>query len=43
MKRRLLKSYKIMLDFYGIELANEETGEVKRAGNWEERFENLNR
>ncbi|XP_060765839.1 opioid growth factor receptor-like protein 1 [Neoarius graeffei] len=43
MKRRLLKSYKIMLNFYGIELVNEETGEVKRAGNWGERFENLNR
>lgn len=31
-----------MLDFYGIWLENEKTGEVKRAPNWTERFENLN-
>ncbi|XP_058228847.1 opioid growth factor receptor-like protein 1 isoform X1 [Hemibagrus wyckioides] len=43
MKKRLLESYKLMLDFYGIQLVNEETGEVKRAKNWSERFENLNR
>ncbi|KAF5904604.1 opioid growth factor receptor-like protein 1 [Clarias magur] len=42
-KKRLLKSYKLMLDFYGIRLVNEETGEVRRANNWRERFENLNR
>lgn len=42
-KKRLLKSYKLMLDFYGIRLVSEETGEVKRAENWRERFENLNR
>ncbi|XP_068170518.1 opioid growth factor receptor-like isoform X2 [Antennarius striatus] len=41
-KYNLLKSYKLMLDFYGIELCNEKTGEVKRALNWKERFENLN-
>ncbi|KAI5093623.1 opioid growth factor receptor [Silurus meridionalis] len=42
-RRRLLVSYKIMLDFYGIQLVNEETGEVQRAENWSERFDNLNR
>ncbi|XP_058229841.1 opioid growth factor receptor-like [Hemibagrus wyckioides] len=42
-KKRLLKSYKLMLDFYGIQLVDEETGEVKRAENCRERFENLNR
>ncbi|KAK2821281.1 hypothetical protein Q7C36_020624 [Tachysurus vachellii] len=42
-KKRLLKSYKLMLDFYGIRLVSEETGKVKRAQNWRERFENLNR
>lgn len=42
-KKRSLTSYKIMLDFYGIELLSEETGEVKRAVNWKERFANLNR
>ncbi|XP_058229063.1 opioid growth factor receptor-like protein 1 [Hemibagrus wyckioides] len=41
--KRLLTSYKLMLDFYGIELISEETGEVKRAVNWKERFANLNR
>ncbi|KAI4891331.1 hypothetical protein NFI96_031735 [Prochilodus magdalenae] len=40
-RERLLKSYRLMLDFYGIELCNEETGEVCRADNWKERFENL--
>lgn len=32
-----------MLRFYGILLVNEETGELKRAENWAERFQNLNR
>uniref|UniRef100_A0A672IUR4 Zgc:162182 n=1 Tax=Salarias fasciatus TaxID=181472 RepID=A0A672IUR4_SALFA len=41
-KDNLLTSYKLMLDFYGIELCDEETGEVKRAANWRERFDNLN-
>lgn len=41
-KKNMLKSYKLMLDFYGIRLKNEKTGEVKRALNWAERFENLN-
>lgn len=42
-KTNLLTSYKLMLDFYGIILYNEETGEVKRASNWADRFKNLNR
>ncbi|XP_029908394.1 opioid growth factor receptor-like protein 1 isoform X2 [Myripristis murdjan] len=41
-KMNLLESYKLMLDFYGIELCSVETGEVKRAPNWKERFYNLN-
>ncbi|KAF4093656.1 hypothetical protein AMELA_G00004260 [Ameiurus melas] len=41
--KRLLKSYKLMLDFYGIELVSEVNGKVKRAENWKERFANLNR
>ncbi|XP_047437806.1 opioid growth factor receptor-like [Mugil cephalus] len=40
--QNLLKSYKLMLDFYGIELCDEATGEVRRASNWKERFNNLN-
>ncbi|XP_028262038.1 opioid growth factor receptor-like [Parambassis ranga] len=41
-KRNLLISYKLMLDFYGIELCDDKTGEVKRASNWISRFDNLN-
>ncbi|XP_034554160.1 opioid growth factor receptor-like isoform X2 [Notolabrus celidotus] len=41
-KENLLKSYKLMLDFYGIELCDEATGKVKRASNWEARYNNLN-
>ncbi|XP_026104598.1 opioid growth factor receptor-like [Carassius auratus] len=42
-KKKLVKSYKLMLDFYGIRLIDESTGKVDRALNWEERFKNLNR
>ncbi|XP_077073855.1 opioid growth factor receptor-like [Siphateles boraxobius] len=42
-KRRLLGSYELMLGFYGLQLLNRDTGEVKRAENWRERFANLER
>lgn len=42
-KQNLLKSYELMLDFYGIRLVNKKTGDVKRADNWKERFDNMNR
>lgn len=42
-KENLLKSYQLMLDFYGIELRDEKTGEVRRSPNWKDRFDNLNR
>nr|XP_055040182.1 opioid growth factor receptor-like isoform X1 [Misgurnus anguillicaudatus] len=42
-KGNLLKSYELMLDFYGIRLVSDRTGAVTRANNWEERFDNLNR
>ncbi|XDV51707.1 hypothetical protein PO909_020543 [Leuciscus waleckii] len=42
-KRKLVESYKLMLDFYGIRLVDETTGEVDRAPNWTDRFRNLNR
>ncbi|XP_029630741.1 opioid growth factor receptor isoform X1 [Salmo trutta] len=38
-KKRLVKSYKLMLDFYGIQLSNDTTGEVQRANNWRDRFD----
>ncbi|XP_060565251.1 opioid growth factor receptor-like protein 1 isoform X3 [Ruditapes philippinarum] len=40
---RLILSYKMMLDFYGMQLENEKDGTVVRSDNWEERFANLNR
>uniref|UniRef100_A0A8C5TDJ0 Opioid growth factor receptor n=1 Tax=Malurus cyaneus samueli TaxID=2593467 RepID=A0A8C5TDJ0_9PASS len=40
---RFIRAYELMLGFYGISLVNKETGELKRAENWRERFENLNR
>nr|XP_056701248.1 opioid growth factor receptor [Euleptes europaea] len=39
---RFVRAYKLMLGFYGIELINEETGELRRADNYLERFWNLN-
>lgn len=42
-KNRLVDSYELMLGFYGMRLVNKETGEVKRADNWKERFGNLER
>ncbi|XP_068605899.1 opioid growth factor receptor [Brachionichthys hirsutus] len=42
-KKRLVESYELMLGFYGVRLVNKETGEVKRAENWKERFGNLER
>uniref|UniRef100_A0A672N937 Opioid growth factor receptor (OGFr) conserved domain-containing protein n=1 Tax=Sinocyclocheilus grahami TaxID=75366 RepID=A0A672N937_SINGR len=42
-KSKLVQSYKLMLDFYGICLVDESTGEVARAPNWKDRFRNLNR
>ncbi|XP_030319071.1 opioid growth factor receptor [Calypte anna] len=41
--QRFVRAYQLMLRFYGIDLVNKETGELKRAENWAERFRNLNR
>ncbi|XP_031750370.1 opioid growth factor receptor-like isoform X2 [Xenopus tropicalis] len=41
--RRFREAYRLMLDFYGIELRDKITGEVARAPNYKERFSNLNR
>ncbi|KAL6043692.1 Opioid growth factor receptor [Balamuthia mandrillaris] len=39
---RVIKSYRLMLHFYGMRLASEETGEVERwPGIWKERYRNL--
>eukprot|EP01117_Protostelium_nocturnum_P014032 TRINITY_DN5301_c0_g1_i1.p1 TRINITY_DN5301_c0_g1~~TRINITY_DN5301_c0_g1_i1.p1 ORF type:complete len:273 (+),score=65.55 TRINITY_DN5301_c0_g1_i1:1-819(+) len=38
---RIIRSYKLMLDFYGMRLVDIETGEIKRAKNYKSRYENL--
>ncbi|NXM01081.1 OGFR factor, partial [Tyrannus savana] len=40
---RFVRAYELMLRFYGIILVNKKTGELKRAENWADRFDNLNR
>ena len=40
---RIQRSYEIMLGFYGMELVSKETGELRRASNWQERYRNLMR
>lgn len=39
---RVLKSYEMMLDFYGMKL-DSKTGRISRAENWMKRFQHLNR
>lgn len=41
--KRILTSYKMMLDFYGMKLADEKDGTIERADNWPERSSHLNR
>ncbi|XP_052785370.1 uncharacterized protein DDB_G0290685-like [Mya arenaria] len=44
MRDRVLQAYKMMLDFYGMELEDVNSGKVRRCEtNWKERFEHLNR
>ena len=40
---RVERSYEIMLGFYGMELVSKETGELRRAQNWQDRYFNLAR
>ncbi|XP_015746128.1 opioid growth factor receptor-like protein 1 isoform X2 [Python bivittatus] len=40
--KRFVRAYKLMLSFYGVNLINKETGELRRAENWSDRFMNLN-
>eukprot|EP00698_Gefionella_okellyi_P017332 TRINITY_DN504_c0_g1_i2.p1 TRINITY_DN504_c0_g1~~TRINITY_DN504_c0_g1_i2.p1 ORF type:complete len:225 (+),score=35.81 TRINITY_DN504_c0_g1_i2:318-992(+) len=39
---RLIKSYELMLDFYGLKLKDPQTGEVERTDGYLSRFRNLN-
>ncbi|KAK7465154.1 hypothetical protein BaRGS_00037684 [Batillaria attramentaria] len=38
---RFVKSYEMMLNFYGLRLVNNTTGEVERAAHWEKGFRHL--
>ncbi|XP_056324227.1 opioid growth factor receptor-like protein 1 [Danio aesculapii] len=42
-QRKLIKSYEVMLDFYGMRLDHKDTIKVERAKNWKQRSINLNR
>ncbi|XP_070566946.1 uncharacterized protein [Ptychodera flava] len=39
---RVLKSYEMMLDFYGMKLVDKEKGTIQRAANWKGRYRHLN-
>jgi len=39
----MLRAYRMMLDFYGIEPRNDITGRLQRGTNWRERMAHLNR
>ncbi len=41
-RARVLKSYEIMLDFYGFRLISSQTGELDRSSGWSDRLRNLN-
>ncbi|XP_078507755.1 opioid growth factor receptor isoform X1 [Lissotriton helveticus] len=41
-KERFVRAYKLMLDFYGIELVDEQTGKLVRAQHYDVCFQNLN-
>jgi len=41
-RERIIKSYELMLDFYGMELVSKETGEIRRSKNYVDRYYNLN-
>jgi len=40
---RIITSYELMLDFYGMKLLDRSTGAISRADNWKQRYAHLNR
>lgn len=42
-QKRILDAFKMMLDFYGMELKDTNHGVFKRTSKWKERYEHLNR
>jgi len=43
LQQRVVRSYELMLDFYGMKLDDRQTGKVSRSANFRRRYENLNR
>lgn len=41
-RERFVQAYELMLGFYGIQLEDRDTGQVRRAHNYQKRFQNLN-
>eukprot|EP00051_Salpingoeca_urceolata_P009941 m.120738 g.120738 ORF g.120738 m.120738 type:complete len:225 (-) comp16515_c0_seq3:270-944(-) len=39
---RVVRSYELMLDFYGMRLKDRDTGEIERSDNWVRCYHNLN-
>ncbi len=40
-RNRLLKSFELMLDFYGMKISDRNTGEIMRDDNYKKRYLNL--
>jgi len=40
---RIITSYELMLDFYGMKLVDRKTGAIERGDNWKSRYAHLNR
>jgi len=43
LRDRVITSYELMLDFYGMKLADREKGILARGDNWKQRYSHLNR
>ena len=41
-RERFVQAYELMLGFYGIQLEDRSSGQVRRAQNYQKRFQNLN-
>jgi len=42
-RNRLLRSFALMLDFYGMQIADEATGRIERTAGFRKRYDNLTR
>jgi len=39
---RVVRSYELMLDFYGMQIADKQSGKLARSASWQPRYDNLN-